>query len=173
MESTRRDRAWAFVTVLLLVIICAGAYTLWQKRSAYDQPLTIRPPEPRPTPAISRVYLGGAVNNPGFYNLRATDNLQELIRDAGGVTPQADLDAVTVAVPSRSSVAEPEEQKININTAGAWLLEALPQVGPATAQEIIAYRTKNGLFNTIQELENVKGVGSKKFDQIKGMITVR
>lgn len=173
MESARRDRAWAFVTILLLVIICVGAYTLWQKRAAYDQPLTIHPPEPKPTPAISRVYLGGAVNNPGFYNLRATDNLQELIRDAGGISAQADLDAVTITVASQSSAAEPEQQKININTAGAWLLQSLPQVGPATAQEIIDHRTKNGPFNTIQELENVKGIGPKKFDQIKGLITVR
>ncbi|MEJ5256863.1 MAG: ComEA family DNA-binding protein [Fervidobacterium sp.] len=65
------------------------------------------------------------------------------------------------------------EQKININTAGIEELQKLPGIGPAKAQEIINYRTKNGPFRSIDEIMNVKGIGEKTFEKMKDMITTR
>jgi competence protein ComEA len=65
-----------------------------------------------------------------------------------------------------------EVQKININTAGAWLLAALPGIGEARAGAIIAYRTENGPFRDINELLNVPGIGEATLENIRDLVTV-
>ncbi len=60
---------------------------------------------------------------------------------------------------------------VNINTADAQQLEALPRIGPAIAQRIIAYREKNGAFKRPADLMNVKGIGESTFLQLKDLIT--
>ncbi|MEO0020344.1 MAG: helix-hairpin-helix domain-containing protein [candidate division WOR-3 bacterium] len=62
---------------------------------------------------------------------------------------------------------------ININTATLELLCQLPGIGPKTAQRIIDYRKTQGRFNSIEEIMNVRGIGPKRFEQIKNLITVR
>jgi competence protein ComEA len=64
------------------------------------------------------------------------------------------------------------EGKVNINTADAAQLESLPGIGPATAQSIIDYREEHGAFKSTEELKDVKGIGDKKFDAIKDLVTV-
>jgi len=61
---------------------------------------------------------------------------------------------------------------ININTATMDELDALPGVGPSTAQKILDHRDENGRFNAIEEIMNVSGIGEAKFNQIKELITV-
>ncbi len=61
---------------------------------------------------------------------------------------------------------------ININSASAAQLEALPGIGAKTAARIIEYRQKNGPFKKIEELMNVRGVGEKNFLKLKGQIIV-
>jgi competence ComEA-like helix-hairpin-helix protein len=61
---------------------------------------------------------------------------------------------------------------ININTASAEELEALPCIGPVIAQEIVDYRNQNGPFQTIEGILNVSGVGPGTFNCIKDLITV-
>ena len=62
---------------------------------------------------------------------------------------------------------------IDINEAGIAELDSLPGIGPSTAEKIIEYRNNNGLFQTIEEIMNVPGIGEAKFGQIKDLITVR
>ena len=61
---------------------------------------------------------------------------------------------------------------INLNTATKDELVALPGIGPAKAQAIIDYRSKNGAFKSIEELKDVKGIGAKRYEKIKGELTV-
>ena len=63
-------------------------------------------------------------------------------------------------------------EKVNINTAKQTELETLPGIGPSTAQKIIDYRTKNGKFETIEDIQNVKGISDGKFEEIKDNICV-
>ena len=63
-------------------------------------------------------------------------------------------------------------QRININLAEAWLLEALPGIGPARAQAIIDFRSQNGPFRQILEIINVEGIGMATYEQTKELITV-
>ncbi len=68
---------------------------------------------------------------------------------------------------------KPKTGLININTADLKLLCQLPGIGPKTAQRIIEYRQTHGKFKSIEEIMNVRGIGPKKFEQIKNLITVQ
>jgi competence protein ComEA len=61
---------------------------------------------------------------------------------------------------------------INLNTATKDELVALPGIGPAKAQAILDYRTAHGSFKSIEEVKDVKGIGAKRFEKIKGELTV-
>ncbi|XXQ68271.1 ComEA family DNA-binding protein [Neisseriaceae bacterium B1] len=61
---------------------------------------------------------------------------------------------------------------VNINTATAEELDALPGIGAAKAQAIVDYRTKNGPFKTVEELDNVKGIGPTLLEKLKPEATV-
>jgi len=63
-------------------------------------------------------------------------------------------------------------QKIDINRAEAWLLEALPGIGESKAQAIIGYRQQNGGFKHIIEITEVDGIGPAIYEDIKDLITV-
>jgi competence protein ComEA len=65
-----------------------------------------------------------------------------------------------------------QPQKIDINRAEAWLLEALPGIGPSKAQAIIGYRQQNGYFQHIIEITEVDGIGPAIYEGIKDLITV-
>ena len=62
--------------------------------------------------------------------------------------------------------------QVNINTADAAALEALPGIGPVKAKAVIDYREKNGPFKTIDDLKNVSGIGDRTLEQLKDKITV-
>jgi len=66
----------------------------------------------------------------------------------------------------------PGTDKVNINTATAEQLQALPGIGPVLAKAIIDHRAKNGKFSKIEEILNVKGVGEKMFQKIKDRLVV-
>ena len=63
-------------------------------------------------------------------------------------------------------------EKINLNSATAEQLQSIPGIGPATAKNIVDYRTKIGKFNRLEEIINVKGIGEKKFQKIKDRLTL-
>lgn len=64
------------------------------------------------------------------------------------------------------------EGKVNINTAGQTELETLPGIGPSLAQRIIEYRETNGNFQSIEDLQNVKGIGDSKYSNIKDNVCI-
>ena len=74
---------------------------------------------------------------------------------------------------NNSSVqTEGKENKVNINTANLNELDSLPGIGPSLAKRIIEYREENGNFKSIEELQNVKGIGDAKYSDIKDNVTV-
>ena len=75
-------------------------------------------------------------------------------------------------IPTASAPASSADGCININTATADQLKLLPGIGPALAEQIIAYRTDNGPFKEISEIMNVSGIAQKKFDEIAKYIRV-
>ncbi len=95
--------------------------------------------------------------------LLATPPLDAHARAAQTATPRTS---------GRSTAKTPVAGTININTATAAELQALPGVGAKTAQRIVEYRQKNGPFKKIEDLMNVRGVGEKNFLKLKSQISV-
>ncbi|MFC1888138.1 ComEA family DNA-binding protein [Thermodesulfobacteriota bacterium] len=61
---------------------------------------------------------------------------------------------------------------IDINTASVEVLTSLPKIGPKTAEEIVWYRSEHGPFQSVDQIQKVKGIGEKKYLLLKDMITV-
>lgn len=136
------------------------------------------------------VDVAGAVRRPGLYRLKQGSRIEDAIVAAGGAAAKAQLDAVNLAapvadgeqvlVPGPGVAAAPSggsgggapspSAPLDLNTATAEELDALPGVGPVTAQKIIAYRTAHGPFHAVTELEGVPGIGPAKLAQLKGLV---
>ena len=86
--------------------------------------------------------------------------------------PSHSVFAQAKAPASRGAKAAPTTAVVNINTASAAELDALPGIGAKTAARIVEYRQKNGLFKKVEELMNVRGVGEKNFLKLKPQLTV-
>lgn len=103
---------------------------------------------------------------------------------ADTVSTSARIPEETEASQSSQALTEPLEETtaattaggstglININTASAAALTALPGIGDVLAQRIVDYREANGPFRTVAELTKVKGIGEKKLEAILDLITV-
>jgi competence protein ComEA len=147
-----------------------------------------------PTPLPLRVDVEGAIVKPGVYTLPPGSILQDALRAAGGPSAKGDISRLNLAhrlqdgdqvfVPEMASTAGPSgtsgaivsgpgvAHRININTATAADLDALPHLGPALAQRIVDYRNAHGPFATIADITLVGGIGPGIFAQIKDLITV-
>ena len=165
---SRADRFYIFLTLFLLITAMAGGIMLAVQHSR-SQPVEIVISQTEPPVQIGEVYIGGTVANPGIYSIMEGDTLQALLSDAG-IDPDADLSGIQIYVPRESE--EQPSQKIDINRAEPWLLEALPGIGEVIAQRIVDYRTENGPFRTIEDLLKVSGIGQATFEKIKYYITV-
>ena len=167
MKADRSIVGWVLAVLLLVAVIIAGSVVISQKASSGQAIDIVLGTEREVTGTI---YVGGEVNNPGYYPIFAGDKLDDIIAAAGGLKEGAGLDNIELMVCWAEDEGAP--QKIDINRAEAWLLEALPGVGEVKAQAIIEYRTKNGLFRDINELKQVPGFGDTSFEQIKDFIAV-
>nr|WP_277998961.1 ComEA family DNA-binding protein [Moorella sulfitireducens] len=153
-------------------------------------------------PSTIQVHVTGAVQRPGVYELKAGARVNEAVglagllpeADANALNLAAPLyDGQQVIVPRQGEAGGvggsslPAAQgfsggssagiaksggKININTAGLAELDSLPGIGPTLAQRIIDYRNQKGPFRTIEDLQNVSGIGPSRFNDIKDLITV-
>jgi len=84
------------------------------------------------------------------------------------------LFSLNTSLPAQTSdQKETGKSLVNINTAGQSDLERLPGIGPSLAKKILEFRTKNGNFKTTNDLMAVQGIGEKKFEQLKNLITVK
>ena len=168
MLSWLKGRTLLIICSILVIIILAGlVFTL--VKLPRSRAVEIIPPA-HPAAAAGIVLITGAVNNPGIYPLRAGDSIDDLIKTAGGTIKDADISGLTLNVPAQN--ATPEEQKIDLNHAGSWLLEALPGIGKTLAARIISYRETHGRFNSISEITQVDGITEKTYQNIKDYITV-
>jgi competence protein ComEA len=167
MSVERINRLWLLATGLLVLIIVVSNILIWLNRSK-SQLLVIYPSQI--ASFEGGVYVYGAVAQPGSYTLKGGETLASLVQTSGGTTKNADLFRMHLYIPLVNENQEP--QKININRAEAWLLEALPGIGETRAQAILEYRRNNGLFHSIDEIISVPGISPSIFQKIQDFITV-
>lgn len=145
------------------------------------------------TPVI--VDVSGAVKRPGVYTLSTEQRVEDALERAGGATRRADLrqlnraakleDGRQILVPTKGESpaaapasgatappGEPAAGPINLNTATPEQLETLDGVGPATSRKIIEYRDQNGGFKSIDELDQVSGIGEKRLAALRDKVTL-
>ena len=164
---TKLNRLWLLIIALLVAIIATGSIIAWSRYHP-GQPIEISLPPP--AEMHGEIYVSGAVSNPGIYNLTADDSIADIIQAAGGITSSAEPGHIELHVPEAGAADSP--QKIDVNRAEGWLLEALPGIGEVRAQAIIDYRYHNGPFQHITELTKVEGISITTYEQIKHLITV-
>mgnify|MGYP001070574911 CR=1 FL=1 len=169
----RHDRIWLSILVVLLVAIITGAITFLLKYDGEARPLEITLPTPAhgQSPEIA-TYVSGAVAHPGIYLVTEDDCVGDILRAAGGITGDADLSTLEIRILTTDQSSGKTAQRVNINTADAWLLDALPGVGEKIAHNIIDYRAQNGAFHRIEDLLKVPGIGPTTFERIRNLITV-
>jgi competence protein ComEA len=145
------------------------------------------------------VDVAGAVVAPGVYELEAGARAHDAIETAGGLTPDAEVDALNLAAPLRDGdrlyvphrgvpvptvvlptggnsppvgSSAPPAGPVDLNRATAGELDVLPGIGPATAAAIVAYRETVGPFASIDDLLKVQGIGPAKLDAIRVLVSV-
>ena len=151
-------------------------------------------------PATIGVDVVGAVQRPGLYYLQEGSRVDDAIKAAGGFAPDANRDAINVATrlkdeqqlrvprvgeasgPRVAEISEPSESsavaapaaagRLNLNTADAQALEKLPGIGPARARLIVEYRTAHGPFRSVDQLQDVQGIGAATFAALRDLVTV-
>ncbi len=167
MTTSKLNRYWTLITILLVAVIVIGGIVAWS-RYGPSRPIEI---SILPVQELQGgIYIGGAVIKPGFCPFTGGDSLEALIQAAGGTTSSADLNRLKLYVPRVEEEQEP--QKIDINRAEEWLLKTLPGIGETLAQRIVDYRQRNGPFQNTNELTKVAGIGKTTYEQIKHLITV-
>jgi len=199
LAGAGRQRAAVAVLVLAALL---GAGVVWLRAAphlsvpaadeaagAAAEPLPRALPEERAGDRVA-VHVAGRVRRPGLVRLAAGSRVLDAVRAAGGATPGADLDAVNLArklvdgeqvrIPARGqAVAAPPAGvpgaqaagPLDLNTATAEQLDTLPGVGEVTAGRIVAYRSAHP-FTSVDELLEVPGIGQRRFEQLKDLVTV-
>lgn len=142
------------------------------------------------------VDVKGAVAKPGLYTLEEGSRVNDAVDAAGGLTSQADPKSINLAqklsdeavvyvaskdenvsvvastTASSAMSQEGNESKVNLNTATEADLQTISGIGAKRAADIIAYREANGGFKSVDDLNNVSGIGDKTMESIRPYVTV-
>ena len=185
--------------IVVLVALLGGA-GLWYARSL-PKPVTIAEEAPgagaasasSPSPVPSLIVdVAGAVRRPGVYEFGEGDRVIDAIERAGGPLAKADLSLLNLAAPltDGTQILVPKTGPpgttpaaggagsgaagglLNVNTASATDLETLSGIGEVLAATIVEYRDQNGPFASVDDLEDVSGIGPATLDEIRDQITV-
>jgi competence protein ComEA len=89
-----------------------------------------------------------------------------------GVSSTGSADSSSPGNPGASSGQQSSSQLVDLNSADEAALDSLPGVGPVMAQNILAWREQNGRFSSIEQLQEISGIGPARYAQISALVTV-
>ncbi|HEY9088550.1 MAG TPA: ComEA family DNA-binding protein [Anaerolineaceae bacterium] len=188
-------KLWQGILLGVFFGLLSGALILVINNRPTGQAIEL-PPLPTAAPLV--VHISGAVTNAGVYALPGGSRLEDAVRAAGGFSADADprqinlaariADGEKITIPSISPTSAPgapapdtrspalplngTPARVNLNTATLEELDALPGIGETKAAQIIAYREENGPFASIEDIQNVPGIGPKIFETIQDLISI-
>lgn len=184
-----RRRIVVGAVVLLAVLVLGGRLLLRPSQAAPPVPPPLAAPAAPPAPPTIYVDVVGAVRKPGLYRLRRGARVADAVARAGGVAHGGQVELVNLAalvadgeqivVPRRGSsppaatgtpAAPSAAGPVHLNSATVEQLDALPGVGPVTAQKIVDYRTKHGAFESVDALDAIPGIGPARLDQLRDLV---
>ena len=188
-----RPAAIALAVAVLAVLAVAGRRLAGAGAAAESRPVAPAALE-RAAPAVAPkvvVHVVGAVRRPGLYRLRDGNRVADAVARAGGATRRADLAGVNLAAPvaDGSQIVVPRNlaagaraaagpgggggppAKVSLASATLEQLDALPGVGPVTAQKILGYRQQHGAFRSVDELDDIPGIGPARIEQLRDLVT--
>ncbi len=136
------------------------------------------------------VYICGAIECPGVYELPSGSRVVEIIDAAGGLRADASANAlnqarllvdgemievltVSEAAVRQVALEDEADSRVNINTADADELKTLPGIGDSKAASILSYREEHGAFAAIEDIKNIEGIKDGVFSNIKDLIRVQ
>jgi competence protein ComEA len=184
-----RRRALAGTALVLLLIVLVGRHFTKSGRGESQAHAVLPADAGERRGARVVVHVVGAVRRPGLYRLRDGARLADAVGRAGGATRKADLESINLAAPAEDGLqvvvprrvpaaqagvavtpgeaGSPTQGKMHLNTATLEELEALPGVGPVTAQKILDYRQQHGAFTSVDDLDAISGIGPKRLEQLR------
>jgi competence protein ComEA len=184
-------KLWQTISIAVLTGLLAAGLILLIASPPIGEPIELLPTR---TESPIWIHIEGSVCNPGLLSLPKDARVQDAIDQAGGACEQADLSKVNLAqvivdgqkitipfvtdqqttIITNSSIEniDASMEKININTASEFELQLLPGIGPSKALDIIEYRNSNGLFASIEDLIEVRGIGEATLDSIRDLIKI-
>lgn len=175
----------------LLLLMCIALFVGAGCGSGQDLFAEEPPPVPVTAPVVDTILVEvkGAVRFPGVYEIPRAHRLTHLLEEAGGAHVEADLRHVNLAmklidgdsfyIPFQGEAVEEkdilitEKSKVNVNRATREELMAVPGIGPATADNILAVREERGGFRTMEELLLVPRIGEKTLEKLRDHLEVR
>jgi competence protein ComEA len=170
-----------YITYGVLIGLLAAGIIWLTATQPRGEPVTLLPTATQGILTIS-VYVNGAVATPGVYTLPEGSRVEDAINAAGGLLSGAEAENINLAqllkdeqhidVPGIVDTGHVNAGRVNINTATAAELDALPGIGETTAQAIVDYRLENGPFQVVQDIMNVPGIGPAAYALIKDYINV-
>ena len=186
--SRRRLAAAAIVVVAALVLAFKHVAAPDGPAAAGAEPIETIAAAPPAPPERILVHVVGAVRRPGLYELPENSRVADAVRRAGGTTAKADValvnlaapvgDGTQIVVPGRftatragpGTMPPSATGPVHLNSATLEQLDALPGVGPVTAQKIIAYREQNGAFRSVDDLDAVPGIGPARLEELRTLV---
>src|SRR6266550_2587605 len=140
----------------------------------------------RAAPKSIVVDVAGAVVRPGLYRLRQGARVADAVARSGGLTRHAERTAVNLAAPiadgqqvlvpargaggAAAAPGSPASGPVSLSSATAEQLDALPGIGPVTAQKIISYRQQHGPFTSVEALDAIPGIGPARLANLQGLV---
>lgn len=173
------------IIVLALVIVVLVGFFFSESAQSQQMPATsqVIPAQTIPFSGELYVHVVGAVKAPGLYQLDIGARVSDAILAAGGFSPKAAQESVNLAriVSDGEQVVVLDEDEISgegssglisLNRATMEQLDGLPGVGPALAGRILEFRKVSGGFSSIEQLQDVSGIGPKVFADIAPLLTL-
>lgn len=182
-----RRRALVAAVVVLVALVLVGRGLLRTGHATVPPPIRVAHAVAPSKRALVYVDVVGAVRRPGLYRIGAGARVADAVTRAGGPTRKADLELINLAalvadgeqviVPRRGAAdvaatgaSSSPSGPVHLNGATLEQLDALPGVGPVTAQKIVDYRVQHGGFGSVDELDAVPGIGPARLSDLRPLV---